>query len=397
MIRTDVHIRIAGADISRVIQQICEKGIVLQNVVYEDLLHVRATVNYSDYTQTIEIIRKLNHKVRTIRTDGVLPLVSRILKRPVLNVSILGLFFLSLWIPGRVLFISVEGNDTVLTTQILQKAEACGIHFGAKRSVVRSEIVKNNLLESLPELHWVGVNTKGCTALIKVREDVSHNDNEKPVLFSHIVAKRDGIVLHTTVTAGTPSCEPGDAVKEGQVLVSGWQDLGLVVKTTRANGEIFAQTERKMKMVTPVNYVQKGKIISDETKYSVLIGKNRINFTKGSGISYTGCDKIYTTYYLTLPGGFVLPLALSTSRTIIYEMKESPQVPAVVKNILSEQAEQYLLSDTVSGIIQNRRIQFVEENGVGRIDGEYTCVEMIGRERIGEMDIQYGKNNGEDR
>lgn len=390
---SSVHIRIAGADLSFVIQQICNNGVVLQNVVYEDLLHVQATVSYSDYKQIKEIAGRLNHKVMLDGIDGFLPQVYKAKKRPILILSIFFLVYLSLWIPSRVLFISVEGNSAVLTTQILQKAEACGIRFGAKRSVVRSEVVKNNLLESMPELGWVGVNTKGCTALIKVREDISQKNEEKAVAFSNIVAQRDGIVLHATVVSGTPACSVGDVVRQGQVLVSGWQDMGLVVRTSRAIGEIFAQTERKMEIVMPMKYAQKSEIIDSETKYSFLIGKKRINFSKGSGISHTGCDKIYSTYYLSLPGGFVLPLALETECTVIYEMADYSETSDNTQIVLLEQVDQYLLNQTVSGIIQDKQIRFFEDNGVGHMVGEYICVEMIGRERIGELDIQYGKND----
>ncbi len=379
------------------IQRLCDSGIVLRDVQFEDILCVRVSVSYGDYGRLRQLLKMKNDNITVQRIDGVLLLLKRFVNRPLLAVLIVGLLLLSLWIPSRVFFISVEGNQQVLTTRILQKAESCGIYFGARRTTVRSEIVKNNLLEAMPELQWVGVNTKGCVAVISVREDVSQKNIKQAVGFSNIVAERDGIIISSTVTSGVPACAAGDAVKKDQVLVSGWQNLGLLVKTTRSVGEIIAQTEREMELISPLEYTRAGSITNDQTEYSFIVGKNRINLSKGSGISYTGCDKIYTRYYLTLPGGFVLPLAIEAAHTIVYESADCRQTPESVEMLMTDQADQYLLEQTVSGVIQKRQMFFSADEAVGRIYAKYTCVEMIGRERTGEMNIHYGENDGTNR
>ena len=387
------RIRITGANTSGVVDDLCKNGVVLEGVRAEDELSVCATIRSRDLTKLKGRVERQNHSVSVVGTGGIYQLTTEVVKRPILLFAICLIVFLSFWVPTRVFFIGVTGNGNILTWRILQEAESCGICFGAKRSYVRSEVVKNNLLESIPGLQWVGVNTKGCTAVISVREDLSEKSNTENVGYSNIVAERDGIVLYTSVTAGSPGCSVGDAVQEGQVLISGWQDMGLLVKTTRASGEIFALTEREIEMITPISMTEKGEIVADQTKYSLLVGKKRINLSKGSGISYTGCDKIYENYYLTFPGGFVLPLAMETERTVVHKTLDYSQDKASVQNLLSEQIDRYLLDQTVSGTIQGRFLQFEDEISLGRLVARYNCVEMIGRERIGEMNIQYGENH----
>ena len=63
-----------------------------------------------------------------------------------------------------------ERVDVAAARKILERAEYCGVHFGAKAGSVRSEQVKNRLLFEIPELRWAGVNTTGCTAVITVAE-----------------------------------------------------------------------------------------------------------------------------------------------------------------------------------------------------------------------------------
>lgn len=392
-----VHIKITGADVSATVNRLCESDIILHDVWYENLLCVRASVSYRDYVRLNKLVSKSNDSVIVHKTGGIFLLLNKMINRPVLAVLTVSMLLLSLWVPSRIFFIKVEGNRNVLATRILQEAENCGIYFGAQRTAVRSENIKNNLLEAMPELQWVGVNTKGCVAVISIREDLNQKRAEEAVVYSNIVAERDGIVISATVTSGAPACAPGDAVKKDQVLVSGWQDLGLLVKTTRAVGEIVAQTERELKLNTPLAYMKTGSKSNSQTSYSVIIGKNRINLSKNSGIYYTGCDKIYTSYYLTLPGGFVLPLAFETEHTVVYNNAPYQMPSDAANKVISEQADRYLLSQTVSGVIQNRHLYFTADDTMGRTFAKYTCVEIIGRERTGELNIHYGENDGTNR
>ena len=92
-----------------------------------------------------------------------------------------------------------------------------------------------------------------------------------------------------------------------------------------------------------------------------------------------------------------MPLALETTCSVSYEIAGILEDADHARALLSEQADKYLLAQTVSGTIQGRQLLFEEDKNLGRTTARYTCVEMIGRERIGEMDIQYGEDRGENR
>ena len=61
-----------------------------------------------------------------------------------------------LYAPSRVWFVEVEGNETVPARKILLAAEECGVKFWAKSGEIRSEQVKNQILNLVPELQWAG-------------------------------------------------------------------------------------------------------------------------------------------------------------------------------------------------------------------------------------------------
>ena len=178
--------------------------------------------------------------------------------------------------------------------------------------------MKNALLSTLPQLQWAGINTSGCVATISVREKNTNEELTPEVGIGNIIAKTDGIIQTCTVLNGTALCSAGDAVTAGQILVSGYTDCGIALKAVRAEAEITASTIRSVSAVTLLPDVIRGEQIHEETKFSLRIGKKLINLFKDSGISDTSCVKMYTEEYLTLPGGFRLPIALVTQRCIYY-------------------------------------------------------------------------------
>ena len=311
--------------------------------------------------------------------SGMIYALRGLVKRPVLALGMLAILFLSFWVPGRVFFVFVSGNDIVPTNLILEKAGHCGIEFGASVRQIRNEKVKNALLGEIPQLQWVGVNTQGCVAWISVRERSESQKEPISQGVSSIVASRDGVIGEMTVLNGTPVCAPGQAVKAGQVLISGYTDCGLCIRAGRAEGEVFAKTLRDMTVYFPTEYARRGQIHGESKNYSLIIGKKRINFSNNSGISGGECVRIYSEQYLTLPGGFRLPIAIAVERTVAYETQV--QTVETPEEILQPFMTKYIQSQMIGGKIltENHNGTWIE--GYYRIDGIYGCYEMIGRVR----------------
>lgn len=322
--------------------------------------------------------------------------VRSILKRKVLISGLMLILILTCWLPTRVLFIRVEGNQNVPAARILEAAENCGVYFGCARSEIRSENLKNSLLAQIPNLKWAGINTHGTTAVITVREKEPEMASEIAGGISSIVAVREGIVTSVTVTDGTGCCRVGDAVQPGQQLISGYMDCGLTIRGTRAEGEVYGLTNRQITVKTPDTSrfrVENGRVIK---KYSLLFGKKRINLYKGSGIYGAGCVKMYSKYVLTLPGGFELPVAWICEEICNSRFEEETLEPADISVQMQSLATAYLKSDMIAGSIRSGDEQFRAIPGCYVFSGRYQCHEMIGRSRaeIGEYN---GKSDGTDR
>jgi sporulation protein YqfD len=298
---------------------------------------------------------------------------------------------LTLYLPTRILFVEVDGNRIVETNRILEAAAQCGLGFGSNRRAIRSEQIKNQLLQQLEDLQWAGVNTYGCRAVISVKERKKEQNAQSNETVTSIVAGRDGIIEHLTVHSGNRLCTPGQAVREGQVLISGYTDCGICIRAGRAEGEVFARTTRHLSCKYPVDFNMKGEITGSEKKISLLIGKKQINFFQDSGISTLGCDKMYLVKYMTLPGGFRLPLALVVQTQTNYELSSGTVNEEVAQQWLSCFARQYLTGQMIAGEIRGKTEQLERSNESLVLQGTYECLEMIGQTRFEEYHFDYGE------
>lgn len=369
-----VTLEIVSADNIDVLDRLRKWNITVFKLSYPDDLTVHITVSRTDYHAIVQILQKRGCKITVLRHNGIYWRIMDLLRRPVLTVGVLLYLFLVLTVPGKVFFVEVEGNESVPTRMILEAAQSSGIYFGVDRRQVRSERVKNALLEKIPALQWAGVNTNGCVAVISVRERQDTTIHEEKNTGS-IVAAQDGIIRQITVIKGTQLCTVGQAVKKGQILVSGYKDYGISIKFTGAEGEVFAQTERKLEAITPALVLLRTNPGGVERKYSLIIGKKQINFFKDSGISHTSCVKMYKKTYLVLPGGFTLPVALVTQEIIRYDteafyLEDFSFMESICRN--------YLQSIMRYGTILQEESHIEVFEGVCRFTAGYSCHEQIG-------------------
>ena len=390
-----IQLEVTSADPSVALQHIIGRNIEVHDVTYTADFTVEIKIHRKDFETVQEVISKKGDSLKVQRKIGLFWKVMKLWKRPAFLIGVMLLLLLAVGLSKRIYFVHVEGNSRLPTDMIVERAEECGIRFGTLRSVVRSEKMKNTLLSALPELEWAGVNTRGCVATIQVREkeqDATENMRNRSV--SSIVASRDGIVASATVYRGNPICKPGQAVRAGETLVSGYTDCGLTIQANDADAEIMAYTYRTLCLYTPTYAAKRGEKLSVQRKYSLCIGKKLINFYKDSGICDTTCVKMYKENYMELPGGMQLPIALVTEEWQSYEIYEDEQDSC---DWLEQAGLEYLKAQMISGQVLSHSSIIHVADRVCCMNGRYTCLEMIGQVKKEENIYSYGEQYREDR
>ncbi len=376
----EAEIQLICADLAYGLQTMAAAGIPIRDAFELDGITVQFRVPSGKLGKLMRLAHKKDWECKIISRSGLGQLLHGGLTRPVLLTGLMLVLFAAAYLPSRVLFVRVEGNAMLPTQLILEKASGCGIGFGAARQAVRSQKVKDALLDAIPELQWAGVNTAGCVATITVRERAEEPVPEESNV-SSIVAAIDGVITEITATKGTARFTVGQAVRAGDVLISGYTDCGFCIRAQRAEGEIFARTERNLTAVTLNDLLLEGQNTGAEEKYALIIGKKRINFYKGSGNSGAICDKLYKQYYITLPGGFQLPVSIVTETWIYGDSEKSQVAQEEASRILESFSDRYLNQQMTAGRVTEARRELAAGEGIYSLTGNYACIEMIGRQR----------------
>ena len=376
---------VTSADVPGILTILNGAGVSVFKTVSKNDLTVHILLRRQDLKAVRNILQRRGDSIRLLRRLGSYWTMKRLLKRPVMILGVLLLFMLSCFVPTRIWFFRVDGNVSIPDKLILEQASACGISFGVSRREVRSEKMKNALLEALPQLQWAGINTSGCVATISVRERQKGIKSQQSGGVCSIVAACDGLIQSYTVTRGNAVCAVGQAVKAGQLLISGYTDCGLSIRACRAEGEVIARTERSISAIMPTDYAMKGNNDRQIKKYTLLIGKKRINFYKDSGILDSSCDKMVSAKSLTLPGGFVLPVSLVTETWVYRDRSTGTMDQEQLEHQLADFAADYLRGQMIAGEILSAEETFTPEVGFVLLEGKYSCQEMIGRIQTEEI------------
>ena len=382
-----IQLKLTSAALEDLLNTLNGSNLTLYDVQFTNELTCYVKVKRQDINRIYGVCSRKNADVSLVGTCGLYWYIMRLFHRPVLAAALVVFLIITFYLPTRVLFLKVEGNYTVPSRKILEAASDCGIHFGSSRKTVRSEQVKNRLLESVEELQWVGINTRGTVATISVRERNQSTVPVSKVGAGNIVAAREGYILSATASRGDLLVQPGQTVSTGEMLISGYRYLGICVQATQADGEVLAQTNRKIQAKMPLNYVIHANKVESYKKISVLYGKKRINLWKDSGISGSTCGRMYLEYYVTLPGGFSLPFALCIDTYYVCDHENLTSDEDFEQSSIVEYTKNYLLQQMIAGQIVSASVESLEESNCCGILLDCICHEMIGvfrQEQIGD-------------
>ena len=217
----------------------------------------------------------------------------------------------------RVWEFEVIGCETLDEGEVLAAMEELGVGVGTLRSDIDPDLLETQMLLRIDRLRWFAVNISGSRASVELRERTDTPEMLDRSVPQNIVARKAGVIERITVTEGKAEAAVGDTVTEGQLLVSGVQDLyndefqkefGTVLVNARA--EVTARTWYVLSAETPLAVREKRAGEGSTVKYTLVAGKKRINLFADSRIPYPECDKIIERTRVCLPGGFSLPLVI---------------------------------------------------------------------------------------
>lgn len=273
----------------------------------------------------------------------------------------------------------VEGNETVPTEKILRALEKNDVHLGAFGLSLDGESIRNHVLLDIPELSWITVNVSGCRAHVQVRERIPAPERLDRQTPSNLIARRAGLVLKVRAVDGVAAVQPGTAVTEKQLLVSGVEDTETVgARVLAGMGSVTARTWYTLTAAMPLEVLEKQYTGEEKTYLSLVFGTRRIKFFSNSSIQGEKYDKITNRVPLSL-FGLRLPATLVSETCRFYET-----VPASREAAEAERAGEAVLTSYLASIVEpygsvsSTLCSSRQRDGVLLVTLSAECVEEIG-------------------
>lgn len=315
-LRGQVTVEVESAAPERVLNLCAAHGIPFWGLTWLSELRLRAAIDRAELPRLRQVLTQTDAVLTVVRTEGA-PEVWRQYRRRYVLLAAAGLLMLTMALGGTHIWaFQVTGNDTVPTETILRTLEKYGVALGA-RSRIQQEELRNHVLLELPDVVWLTVNMRGCTAHVQVverqRPPHLYTDGE----ITNVVAARDGLVTGVQALDGEAQVMAGSTVTAGQVLISGVVDSDRRgYRLLHGMGQVWARTWYELSVSVPLTVREKGRETGAVTRLAVDVGRNRIKIYGKGSMTGPDCDKMTVYHQARLPFGLTLPVTLVTERTV---------------------------------------------------------------------------------
>lgn len=379
-LRGQVRIRVECAFPERVLNLCSARNLAFWDLAWESPTEFTCRLSRQDLRALRRSAEKLSCTIEVLRREGAPYFFSRFRRRTALWVGLvicgLGLLLGSFFIWE----FEIEGNTTVPDTAILRALERCGVRRGTFGLSLDGEDLRNHVLLELPQLCWLSVNVSGCRAHVQVRERIDAPPLLNEATPSNIVARRSGLILRVEALDGVQCVLPGTAVTEGQLLISGVEDMETFgARTAAGRGTVTARTWYALTTSVPLSGTERQYTGKETTRGAVVIGTRRIKFFANSSIEDTKYDKITKRHACAL-FGVPLPVTWVTETLRFYE-------PVSVKRdaVAAEQAAEEALTGYLHALVEpygevkSTLCTSRQKGDVLEVTLTAECVESIGR------------------
>ena len=379
-LRGQVTVEVESAAPERVLNLCAAHGIPFWELEWLSEIRLRAVTARSQLPRLREVLTRTDAALTVVRTEGAPEVWRQYRRRYVLLAAALLLAAVLALGSTHIWAFQVTGNDTVPTETILRTLEKHGVALGA-RSRIDQEALRNQVLLELPDVVWLTVNMRGCTAHVQVverqRPPHLYADGE----IANVVAARDGFIVSATVTRGNSLCRVGQSVKAGQVLISGVVDSDQRgYRLLRGMGQVWARTWYELSVSVPLTVQEKGQETGAVTRMAVDIGRNRIKIYGKGSMTDPDCDKMTVYRTARLPFGLTLPVTLVTERTVRHAVNETerPVAAACAEGEAQLMTQLQAALEQTGGQLLHHRFDAVRQGTRLVVTLHAECEEQIG-------------------
>ncbi|GIP35831.1 sporulation protein YqfD [Paenibacillus sp. J2TS4] len=358
-----ITIELRGERLEELINLAVATRLVLWDIriIKEQLAEVNLSI--SDFYRLRPLLKKTGCRLHILHRYGLPFFLDKLGKRKFFVAGVFfflaGLFLLT----SLVWKVEVEGNEKLMTVEILEKAKQLGIYeYQWKFRLKNQEDLARELHNQLPGAAWIGVQVEGTHIRIKVVESASPEERE-PMNPRHLVATKNAVVTQILAEKGKPVVQPNQYVREGDVLISGWIGNEANQQTVVSQGQVKGLVWYTSTIETPL--VRKYKTYSGNSfkRFYLVFGNRALQLT-GYGHKYEASESASSRKTLQWRN-YGLPVGWLNEKVREVHLLEEPLEKEAAREIGLERARADLLQEAgkESKIIAEKILKEQEENG----------------------------------
>ncbi len=367
-----VDFEINGGFVERFINLCAVNRIKIWNVQIKNG-SLYASISANNFGSLRTVLRKSGCRLHIIKKVGLPFFFHKNKHRKGLIISAVCFLLFIFLMNNFVWLIEVKGTETLSFEEI----ENTVMQFGLRRGVYSpslntTEISRNAVNYFNGRLIWMSINIKGSKAVIEVRDYIDEHEDKTFKDPCNIVADFDGELLSVEVYNGDKEVCVGNAVKKGDMLISGVienEDLSCVY--SEARGKITALHNINFEKIYERKLSKTERISNYKTKFKLIFFEKDIPLFIPTLINEER-DIYYRKYIFS--GGYKLPFGIE--KTLFYENEETTEDCSLLF-ALDNYASSYYSEFKNTNIINSKQNVTVNENTY-IISSDLKCIDFIG-------------------
>lgn len=249
-----VKLNIFRGNTEQMLNRMMQQKLEIWNIRRLDNGQLQFCVHISDFNRLRAMLKKTGCRLHVQKKAGLPFWLHRLGKRKWFAVGT-AVFFITLYILSSLIWkVDIEAPEGIASETIAQAARQHGIHpMQWKYRLKDPEILSKQLMDSIPDSAWVGVDIQGTVVQIKV---IARTIPEEPLLYNprHLISAHDAVITKIIAEKGTPVVQRNTKVKKGDILISGLIGNEQNQKTVVAKGEVWGAVWYEYEVTVPLQH-----------------------------------------------------------------------------------------------------------------------------------------------
>lgn len=258
---------------------------------------IYAAMAVEDFFKLRDVAYITKVRVRTFKRVGLPFLIKRYKRRWPIVFAVLLFIFIIYFLSSHIISIDVSGNERIPTDRIYAELSEVGVKRWVRSKDIHPERIRNEIMIMDEDVSWLGVNVRGSRVYIEVAERIDYKSiPHETEEICNVIATKDGVIEEICVMQGQGFAKRDDAVKKGELLISGIMDSAYGVREVHAYGEVIARTEYKEEGTYSLVYKDKNYKDNKKTLFGVKILDENYDLFSRKNIDYSRYEEQKNEY-----------------------------------------------------------------------------------------------------